>query len=127
MEKCILFKTPDTVDLIFGVYERLDIMYDAMGDQLKSVEGINLKNVWVNMFKELNEQFKDTQDSPIINMTEEQIGKLLFFGDMVGRFFSLHGDETDNEFLKNLTVLFEQATQGKEKPTMEECWKYIKG
>jgi hypothetical protein len=127
MEKCILFKTPETVDLIFGLYERLDIMYEAMGDKLKNVEGVNLKEVWENMFKELNEQFRDTQEEPILHMKEEQIGKLLFFGDMVGQFFSLHGDETDNNFLKNLTILFEQATKGQEKPNMEECWKYIKG
>ncbi len=127
MVKCKLLKTQETVDMIFGLYDRLDIMEEIMGETLMNVEGVNLPNVWEKMFKELNQKFKDTQETPFIEMSESDTAKLLYFADLAGTMFSFHGSDEDREFLKNLTVLFEQSNMGGKKYTMEECWKYIKG
>lgn len=120
-----LIRTPETIHLIDGLFDRLYLIKQVMGNDIKNVEGINLNDLIDNFFKKLNDDFAKAGDSPIVNLDEGMWSAFAFLGDLVGTFFVYNGDERDSEYLKLLTEFFNQINQGQEY-NMETTWEKIK-
>jgi len=122
-----ILKTPEFIDVIVGITERLDIMEIVLKEEKDVdliVDDISIPNLWKDYFNELSTIFKENQNDQVLTLNELQLNKLLFVGDMVGLFFALQGSDEDTEFLTNLTSLLEQINQV-EPFDSEECWGYI--
>lgn len=121
----LLIRTPETIELIHGLFDRLDIMKEAMGDTMSNVDNVNLNDLIDNFFRKINEDFAKAGDFPAVKLDDSTWATFAFLGDLTGIFFAYNGDERDTEFLKLLTEFFNQYNKGLEYD-MEKSWKLVK-
>lgn len=121
---CHLFKTEVVSEILSQIDERIDIL-EKIGD-VTYIEGINIIEMWRNLYSEIETLWLKDNSQPIITLNKVQELKLRFLSDFVAQFFLYNGNETDNDFLKNVSDFFKSINEKYEGVTTIEVWKELK-
>lgn len=121
---CHLFKTEVVSEILSQIDERIDIL-EKNGD-VTYIEGINIIEMWRNLYSEIETLWLKDNSQPIITLNKVQELKLRFLSDFVAQFFLYNGNETDNDFLKNVSDFFKSINEKYEGVTTIDVWKELK-
>ena len=102
---CQLFKFENVTELLMQLDERIDII-DKVSEDFRHIEGIDLIDMWRNLFKDIQALWMQDKRAPFITLTKLQEIQLHVIADIVALFFLHNGSEEDNDFLKNVQGLF---------------------
>ena len=104
---CHLFKFENVAELLLQIDDRIDIM-EKCSDDFTRIEGINLIELWRNLYAEIKKMWLENMNIPMITLSKVQEIKLNVISDIVAQFFLYNGSEVDNDFLKNTDGLFKE-------------------
>jgi hypothetical protein len=107
---CHLFKFQNVSQLLLQIDERVDLIEEVV-EEFKDVEGLNIIEIWRDLYFEIEELWIKDMTIPFITLTKLQEMKLFFISDLVALFFVYNGDESDNDFLKNVGGLFKNVNE----------------
>ena len=122
---CHLFKFDNVAKLLSQIDERIYIM-EKVSDDFKNIDGINLIELWRNLYNEIEAMWLQNMNTPIITLNKLQEIKLNVICDIVAQFFLYNGSEVDNDFLKNVGGLFNDVNQHYEIMSTEQRWELLK-
>jgi hypothetical protein len=122
---CHLFKFDNVAKLLSQIDERIYIM-EKVSDDFKNIDGINLIELWRNLYNEIEAMWLQNMNTPIITLNKLQEIKLNVICDIVAQFFLYNGSEVDNDFLKNVGGLFNDVNQNYEIMSTEQRWELLK-
>ena len=122
---CHLFKTENVSDLLSQLDDRIDII-EKVANEARRIEGINLIELWRNLYKDIWALWERDVNAPFITLTKYQEVQLNVIADIVALFFLYNGSEVDNEFLKNVQDLFADVNSHYGAMTTEERFAELK-
>ena len=122
---CHLFKFENVSILLSQIDERIDIM-EMVLDDLKRIDGINIIELWRNLYTEIENMWLEDMNIPMITLNKAQEIKLNVICDLVAQFFLYNGSEVDNDFLKNVGGLFKDINEKYKITTIHERWEILK-
>lgn len=102
---CYFIKGEKAVDLLLQLDFRIDIM-ERVSNDFKSIDGINLIELWRNLYAEIEKMWLEDKNMPMITLNKLQEMKLNVICDIVAQFFLYNDSKADDEFLKNVGDLF---------------------
>lgn len=122
---CHLFKFENVSEFLSQIDDRIDIM-EKVSDDFKRIDGINLIELWRNLYTEIKEMWLENMSVPMITLSKVQEIKLNAVADIVAQFFLYNGGEEDNDFLKNVDSLFKNVNSNYKIMSTEERWDMLK-
>lgn len=122
---CHLFKFENVAELLSQIDDRIDIM-EKVSDDFKRIDGINLIELWRNLYAEIKIMWLENMNVPMITLSKVQEIKLNVVSDIVAQFFLYNGSEVDNDFLKNVDSLFKDVNSHYKTMSTEERWEMLK-
>ena len=121
----ILFKGEHVAELLLQIDDRIDIM-EKCSDVFKRIEGINLIELWRNLYAQIQTMWLENMDIPFVKLNKVQELKLTVVSDIVAQFFLYNGSESDNDFLKNIDGLFKDINEKHKIISTEQRFKRLK-
>ena len=122
---CHLFKFENVAELLLQIDDRIDIM-EKCSDDFTRIEGINLIELWRNLYAEIKKMWLENMNIPMITLSKVQEIKLNVISDIVAQFFLYNGSEVDNDFLKNIDGLFKDINDKYKIMSTVERWEMLK-
>lgn len=122
---CHLFKFAHVAELLLQIDDRIDIM-EKCSDVFTRIEGINLIELWRNLYAEIEKMWLENMNVPMITLSKVQEIKLNVVSDIVAQFFLYNGSEADNDFLKNVDGLFKDINEKYKIMSTVERWEMLK-
>ena len=122
---CHLFKFENVAELLLQIDDRIDIM-EKCSDDFTRIEGINLIELWRNLYAEIKKMWLENMNIPMITLSKVQEIKLNVISDIVAQFFLYNGSEVDNDFLKNIDGLFKDINEKYKIMSTVERWEMLK-
>jgi len=122
---CHLFKFENVAELLLQIDDRIDIM-EKCSDDFTRIEGINLIELWRNLYAEIKKMWLENMNVPMITLSKVQEIKLNVVSDIVAQFFLYNGSEVDNDFLKNVDALFKDINDKYKIMSTVERWEMLK-
>ena len=122
---CHLFKFETVAELLLQIDDRIDIM-EKCSDDFTRIEGINLIELWRNLYAEIKKMWLENMNIPMITLSKVQEIKLNVISDIVAQFFLYNGSEVDNDFLKNIDGLFKDINDKYKIMSTVERWEMLK-
>lgn len=122
---CHLFKFENVAELLLQIDDRIDIM-EKCSDDFTRIEGINLIELWINLYAEIKKMWLENMNIPMITLSKVQEIKLNVISDIVAQFFLYNGSEVDNDFLKNIDGLFKDINDKYKIMSTVERWEMLK-
>jgi len=99
---------------------------EKVSDDFKRIEGINLIELWRNLYAEIKKIWLENMNVPMITLSKVQEIKLNVVSDIVAQFFLYNGSEVDNDFLKNVDGLFKDINDKYKIMSTVERWEMLK-
>ena len=122
---CHLFKFENVAELLLQIDDRIDIM-EKCSDDFTRIEGINLIELWRNLYAEIKKMWLENMNIPMITLSKVQEIKLNVISDIVAQFFLYNGSEVDNDFQKNIDGLFKDINDKYKIMSTVERWEMLK-
>ena len=122
---CHLFKFENVAELLLQIDDRIDIM-EKCSDDFTRIEGINLIELWRNLYAEIKKMWLENMNIPMITLSKVQEIKLNVISDIVAQFILYNGSEVDNDFLKNIDGLFKDINDKYKIMSTVERWEMLK-
>ena len=99
---------------------------EKCSDDFTRIEGINLIELWRNLYAEIKKMWLENMNIPMITLSKVQEIKLNVISDIVAQFFLYNGSEVDNDFLKNIDGLFKDINDKYKIMSTVERWEMLK-